>query len=134
MSYKRSGSQFILVIICFLSSCNKDDEIYESNYLKDPFVGYYDCDVTYKSTYQDSNGTWITNTNEYRDTIEIIRCQDTGLIEIIGGPNSIADLNYSDSTFNAYHLYGKFFKDSVYIYYYWTPVALYNWEYMGKRI
>lgn len=88
-----------------IGACTKDK-------VRAPFVGNYDCTVTY--TYQDINGNYSSYTEQ--STMEVI--EDADSLEVFGGRVHKEEVNYGDSYFFGYswnHMTFRFEEDSIYV-------------------
>jgi hypothetical protein len=95
-------------------------------------VGLYDCRVVYRATTQDILGNFITHETIYQDTIEVSKHSEFKMLKISNLPD--VNYNFKDLSFEAYHTSGHFKADSISLYYFQTPVGLYNWTYKGKKL
>lgn len=98
---------------------------------RNSFLGFYNCQVVHRWA-EFSDGTFISHEEIYRDTIEVTKNSDFTKINISDKPN--LKMDYKDSTFEGYHLNGKFYQDSISLYDFVTPAGLHNFSYKGKKI
>jgi len=96
------------------------------------YAGFYECDVVYHWTTEETPGNWVTRTEVFKDTIEVLKPADTRTLKIWNIQD--VSLNYRDMSFTGYHADGYFREDSIHFYYFATPVGLYNWSYDGKKL
>jgi hypothetical protein len=113
---------FYLIASILFVSCNKDEK--DSN---TSILGFYQCNVKENRYSIDSDSVY---TEEYIDTVEIKNINDT-----VYSISSIGKINVAeDLSFSGYHISGKFYDDSIYFYYFLTPVGLINYTYQGKKL
>lgn len=98
---------------------------------RNSLIGNYNCQVLHRWV-EDSNGIYIPYENIFQDTIEVTKNNDFEMINISDFLN--LNLNFRDSTFQGYHLNGKFHLDSINFFYYISPVGLVNYSYKGIKI
>jgi hypothetical protein len=110
----------------------KDTIDFERYDYRNEYYGFYQCDVIYRSATEETPGVFITKETLYRDTIEVSESSDITMLEI--SDFTEVNYNFTSSSFDAYHLSGKFRSDSIFFYYYETPVGLRNWTYKGSKI
>lgn len=97
---------------------------------RNPYLGLYKCKVKY------------CDYNSY-DTVYCTIGKDTLLVskedvhtDFTQLYTSVArvDFNFKTLSFSGYHTCGYFYGDSIYVYTYLTPIALYTYEYWGSKI
>lgn len=97
---------------------------------RDSYTGLYECEVHYNDYY--STPQFDTT---YHDTLEISKDEIFTGLQIDPGITASVEFDFKSLTFNGYHTDGKFHdEDSVYYFYYGTPIALYTWVFNGKKI
>ncbi|MCJ7450041.1 MAG: hypothetical protein MUO72_20400, partial [Bacteroidales bacterium] len=94
---------------------------------RNEYIGFYDCTVNYKDSYQNP-----TVYSTYKDTIEVIKHSNFKKLQISNIQD--VDFNFKKLTFWGYHLSGKFQNDSIEFYYYMTAMAMFSYTYNGKKL
>jgi len=99
---------------------------------RNPLTGTYDCYVHYRQTI-DSAGNWITRDSFYKDTLTVAKHTDFDKLDLPEIQSGLIYYPQQDYFFN-YHTSLRFKGDSIFVYTYNTPVALYAWEYSGIKL
>ena len=99
---------------------------------RNPWVGSYDCEVVYRYVIPDSGGVFHGYDTTYRDTLAVSKHSAFNMLSI---PN-MPDVTYypAFSGFMGYHTTVRFSNDSIDLYFYMTPVGLFNYTYKGRRM
>ncbi len=125
---------FLICCIFFLPSCNEN----ESNDPRDPFIGSYNCKVTYENHLEPGHFLYKPDTI-YFTTLIVSKHEIASFLEITGGTHVQIEINFHDFTFNGadypgQRLWGRFLDDSIFMNTFMTPAALISWTYEGKKI
>jgi hypothetical protein len=116
-----------LIIILLLISCIK-----EHNDYRDPYVGFYKCQVNERQSVLDTSGVFHTFYSYYIDTIEVSKGIGDNMLKISWIPDVV--LYQKTLTFEGFHTTGSFKNDSIEIYHFFTPIAISSVEYRGKKM
>jgi hypothetical protein len=99
---------------------------------RNTYIGNYKCEVIYRWATQDSAGVYHCHDTTYNDTLSVSKHTQFDMMQI----SNIPDVKYypNQSAFFGFHTTATFTSDSVDLYFFLTPVALYNWTYKGKKL
>ena len=99
---------------------------------RNTYIGNYKCEVIYRWVTIDSGGVFHNHDTIYQDTLSVSKHTQFDMLKISNIPDVIYYPKYS--AFLGYHTSVTFTSDSISIYYYLTPVGLFNWTYKGKKL
>jgi hypothetical protein len=96
------------------------------------YTGSYACEVFYRGVRIDTAGVWHHYDTTYQDTLSVSKHTLFNMLNITTMPELTYYPKYKD--FRGYHTTAAFSNDSIDLYFFLTPVGLFNWTFKGKKL